>query len=48
MEWILKAQQFFAYFNTLEEQKLQITFFHMEGKALSWHFWFMEWICFNT
>ncbi|XP_042950388.1 uncharacterized protein LOC122282508 [Carya illinoinensis] len=42
MEWILKAQQFFAYFKTPEDQKLQIAFFHMEGKALSWYCWLMD------
>ncbi|XP_042963178.1 uncharacterized protein LOC122297221 [Carya illinoinensis] len=42
MEWILKAQQFFAYFKTPEDQKLQIAFFHMEGKALSWYCCLMD------
>ncbi|KAA8531503.1 hypothetical protein F0562_006144 [Nyssa sinensis] len=41
-EWILKAQQFFAYCQTLEDQKLQIVSFHIEGKALSWHYWLTE------
>lgn len=36
-KWILKAQQFFAYGNTPDEQKLQIVVFHMEDKALSWY-----------
>ncbi|KAA8514829.1 hypothetical protein F0562_018008 [Nyssa sinensis] len=35
-EWILKAQQFFNYFETLEDHKLEIASFHMEGKALTW------------
>lgn len=35
MEWILKSEQFFEYFNTPYDQKIQIAFFHMEGKALS-------------
>lgn len=41
-EWILKTQQYFAYFQTLDHQKLQIASFHMEGKALSWYSWLME------
>ena len=41
-DWILKAQQFFAYCQTPEDQKLQIASFHMEGKALSWYCWLME------
>ncbi|KAF5463169.1 hypothetical protein F2P56_019105 [Juglans regia] len=42
MEWILKAEQFFEYFNTPEDQKIQIAFFHMEGKALSWFSWLRD------
>lgn len=42
MEWILKVEQFFEYFNTPEEQKIQIAFFHMEGKALSWFSWLRD------
>ncbi|KAG2716720.1 hypothetical protein I3760_03G141200 [Carya illinoinensis] len=42
MEWILKAEQFFEYFNTLDEHKLQISSFHMEGKTLSWYFWLRD------
>lgn len=38
-EWILKAQQFFEYYKTPDDQRLQIAFFHMEGKALSWYSW---------
>ena len=41
-EWILKSQQFFNYFGTLEEQKLEIVSFHMEGKALTWYYWLKE------
>ncbi|XP_041001674.1 uncharacterized protein LOC121247377 [Juglans microcarpa x Juglans regia] len=41
-EWILKALQFFAYCQTLEDHKLQIASFHMEGKALSWYYRLME------
>ncbi|XP_041009333.1 uncharacterized protein LOC121253378 [Juglans microcarpa x Juglans regia] len=42
VEWILKAEQFFEYFNTPEDQKIQIAFFHMEGKALSWFSWLKD------
>jgi hypothetical protein len=38
-EWILKAQQFFNYFKTPEDHKLEIASFHMEGKALTWYYW---------
>ncbi|KAA8549923.1 hypothetical protein F0562_001607 [Nyssa sinensis] len=38
-EWILKVQQFFNYFETPEDHKLEIASFHMEGKALTWYYW---------
>ena len=42
MDWILKAEQFFDYFCTLDDQKLDIAFFHMEGNALSWFGWLKD------
>lgn len=42
MEWILKAKKFLEYFNTPEDQKIQIAFFHIEGKALSWFSWLRD------
>lgn len=33
-EWIQKAQNFFEYYKTPDDQRLQIAFFHMERKAL--------------
>lgn len=41
-EWVKKAQQFFEYYSTHDEQRLQIAFFHMEDKALSWYSWLKE------
>jgi hypothetical protein len=41
-EWILKAQQFFNYFETPEDHKLEIVSFHMEGKTLTWYYWVQE------
>lgn len=41
-EWILKAHQFFNYFETLEDHKLEIASFHMEGKALTRYYWLKE------
>lgn len=41
-EWILKAQQFFSYFGTPENQKLELASFHMEGKALTWFCWLKD------
>ena len=38
-ERILKAQQFFNYFETPEDHKLEIASFHLEGKALTWYYW---------
>jgi hypothetical protein len=40
--WILKAQQFFSYSHTPENQKVQIAAFHMEGRALTWYHWLMD------
>lgn len=42
MDWILKVEQFFDYFHTLDDQKLDIAFFHMEWKALSWFGWLKD------
>ena len=41
-EWILKAQQLFAYCSTPDDHRLQIASFHMEGKSLSWYWWLMD------
>lgn len=41
-DWILKAHQFFKYFETPEEHKLEIASFHMEGKVLTWYYWLKE------
>ncbi|KAA8524249.1 hypothetical protein F0562_010672 [Nyssa sinensis] len=41
-EWILKAQQFFNYFETPDNHKLEIASFHIEGKALTWYYWLKE------
>ncbi|XP_077250240.1 uncharacterized protein LOC143889774 [Tasmannia lanceolata] len=37
--WIFKAEQFFAFHNTPNDQRLLISSFHMEGHALSWFQW---------
>jgi hypothetical protein len=34
--WCYRAEQFFDFYEIQERQKLRITAFHMEGKALSW------------
>ncbi|XP_059456434.1 uncharacterized protein LOC132186472 [Corylus avellana] len=34
--WCYRAEQFFEFYDIQERQKLRITAFHMEGKALSW------------
>jgi hypothetical protein len=34
--WCYRAEQFFYFYEIQERQKLRITTFHMEGKALSW------------
>lgn len=38
----MKVEQFFAYFQIPENQNLNIAFFHMEGKALSWFIWLKD------
>jgi hypothetical protein len=40
--WILKAQQFFSYGQIPYNKKVPISAFHMEGKALKWYNWLME------
>lgn len=40
MEWIMKAEQFFAYFHIPE--KLDIGFFRRERKALFWFIWLKD------
>lgn len=42
MEWIMKAEQFFAYFHIPAKQKLDIALLQMEGKALSWFIWLKD------
>ena len=34
--WIYKSNQFFAYYNTLEHQKVRMASYHMEREALIW------------
>ena len=41
-EWILKAQQFFNYFKTPDDHKMEIASFHMGGKTLTWYQWLRE------
>jgi hypothetical protein len=41
-DWVLKAQQFFSYGQIAESQKVPISAFHMEGRALQWYNWLME------
>jgi hypothetical protein len=40
--WVLKAQQFSAYGQIAENQRVPIAYFHMEGKALQWYNWLIE------
>jgi hypothetical protein len=42
MDWVLKAQQFFSYGQILDNQKVPISAFHMERRALQWYNWLME------
>jgi len=42
MNWILKAQQFYNYNRTPEQQKVSFVAFHTEGKALIWYNWLMD------
>ncbi|MCI19041.1 retrovirus-related pol polyprotein from transposon opus, partial [Trifolium medium] len=37
--WIFKINQFFEFHRTLEDQRLNIASFYMEGEALSWYQW---------
>lgn len=39
--WFFHAQQFFAQHNTLDNLKIQLALFHMEGKALTWYQWLL-------
>ena len=32
--WVFKMEQFFQFYNTLEDQKVLISSFHLEGSAL--------------
>jgi hypothetical protein len=41
-EWILRAQQSFDYYLTLEHQRVQLASFQMEGKALTWYQWLRD------
>jgi hypothetical protein len=40
--WVLKAQQFFVFGQIQDNQRVPISYFHMEGKALQWYNWLME------
>lgn len=37
--WIFKINQFFDFHQTVEDQRLRIASFYMEGDALSWYQW---------
>lgn len=39
MGWIFKINQFFDFHQTLEEDRLTVASFYMEGQALSWYQW---------
>ncbi|XP_043725704.1 uncharacterized protein LOC122672270 [Telopea speciosissima] len=38
-DWAFKAEQFFRYHNTPEDQRLVVASFHMDGAASSWFQW---------
>lgn len=40
--WVLKAQQFFVFGQIQDNQRVPISYFHMERKALQWYNWLME------
>lgn len=42
INWILKAQQFYDYNQTPDQQKVFLAAFHMEGGALIWYNWLMD------
>ncbi|XP_057775458.1 uncharacterized protein LOC130994433 [Salvia miltiorrhiza] len=37
--WIFKIEEYFAYHNTPDTQRLQIVAFHLDGKASTWFQW---------
>lgn len=37
--WMFQIEQYFAYHNTPEAQRLQIVAFHLDGKASTWFQW---------
>ncbi|XP_077223428.1 uncharacterized protein LOC143857042 [Tasmannia lanceolata] len=37
--WIFKIEQFFNYYTTLEDQRLSIISFHLDGPTLAWFQW---------
>jgi hypothetical protein len=39
MSWIFKINQFFDFHQTVEDQRLRIASFYMEGEALTWYQW---------
>lgn len=39
MSWIIKISQFFYYHGTLDDERLQVAFFYLDGLALSWFQW---------
>lgn len=41
-DWIFKLNEFFEFYRTPPEQKIQIASLHMEGATLSWYQWAME------
>jgi len=42
LAWILKIKQFFYYYRTPEDQRLQMASFSMEGEALTWFQWMYD------
>ena len=39
IEWLFRVEAFFYYHTTLNELRLQIVSFHMEGRAATWFQW---------
>ncbi|KAL9441766.1 hypothetical protein AB3S75_020297 [Citrus x aurantiifolia] len=39
LDWIFQAEKYFSFYETPEEQRIDITSFYMTGQALSWFQW---------
>lgn len=39
LDWIFQAEEFFNFHGTLPPLRLQITLFHMVGRAVAWYQW---------